>query len=333
MIHLWKNNTSEILLFFTLIISVPFLFLFDDTTALVWTILVPPLPLIIIIIGFSNWRNICPLATVSKIAQKINLSNKKKVPQWFENNFYSFEYFLLFLAFTFRLTTINSNDFFLIIFFIFIFAAAFISNLVFTGKSWCNFFCPVSVVEKIYCISNAKNYSHNSACSTCTACKKNCPDIDMESNYWKEKQNKQKSFLFYSFPGMILGFYLYFYFQSGSYEYYFSRDWTQDTYTLMSSGFFFATYIPLVIAAPLTLALFTILSYYLFKFSEIILWKLKIFKEISYATFEHRMKVTAAFIAFNTFYAFCRSTILSTLSYVVHYILFFNYFLFYCYVL
>ena len=304
MIHLWKNNTPELILFFTLLISVPFLFFFDDITALIWTIIIPPLPLLIILIGFSKWRNICPLAAISKISQKINLSNKRTVPLWFENNFYILQYFLLFLALVFRLTTINFNDFYLILFFIFIFASAFIINLIFTGKSWCNFFCPIGVVERIYCISNAKNYTQNSACSTCTACKKNCPDIDMESNYWKEQKNKQKSFLFYSFPGMILGFYLYFYFQSGEYTYYFSRDWTHDTHTLLSSGFFFANYVPIFLAAPLTLAFFSILSYYLFKYSEILLWKLKIFKNITYLSFEHRMKVTAAFVAFNTFYAF-----------------------------
>ena len=304
MTRLWKNSRAEIVLFFTLIISVAFLFYFDNTTALVWTIIVPLLPLFIIIIGFSNWRNLCPLATVSKISQKINIHTKRKVPQWFENNLYLVQYFLLFAALVFRLTTINFNDFYLMLFFIFIFASAFVTNLILTGKSWCNFFCPVGVVERIYCVSNSQNYTHNSACSTCTACKKNCPDIDMESNYWKEKTNKQKSFVFYSFPGMILVFYLYFYLQSGSYEYYISRDWTHDVLTLMSSGFFFATYIPIFIAAPLTLAFFSILSYYLFKYSEILLWKLKIFKEITYITFEHRMKVTAAFVAFNTFYAF-----------------------------
>jgi len=304
MIHLWKNNTPELIFFLTLLVSVPFLFFFDDTTALVWTILVPPLPLLIIIIGFSNWRNICPLAAISKISQKINVSNKRKVPLWLENNFYSVQYFLLFVALVFRLTTINFNDFYLILFFIFVFGAAFLSNLVFTGKSWCNFFCPVGVVERIYCISNAKNYTQNSACSTCTACKKNCPDIDMESNYWKEKQNKQKSFVFYSFPGMILGFYLYFYFQSGSFNYYLSRDWTHDTHTLLSSGFFFASYIPLVVAAPLTLAFFSLLSYYLFKYSETLLWRVKFSKKTTYITFEHQMRVTAAFVAFNTFYGF-----------------------------
>jgi len=165
MTHLWKNSSAFVLLL-TLVCSAPFLFFFDDTTALVWTIIIPPLPLLIIIIGFSNWRNICSLATVSKIAQKININNKKKFLTWFESNFYAIQYFLLFAAFAFRLTTLNFNDFYLILFLIAIFTSAFITNLVFTGKSWCNFFCPVGVVERIYTLSNAKNYTYNSACVT-----------------------------------------------------------------------------------------------------------------------------------------------------------------------
>jgi hypothetical protein len=303
MTRLWKDN-AELVLLITLIFSAPLFFFFDNTTALVWTIVIPVLPFAIIVMGFSNWRNICPLAAVSKISQKLNLNNKRKVPKWFENNLYLFQYFLLFALLTLRLTTLNFNNAYLGLFFIFTFVAAFVTNLIFTGKSWCNFFCPVGVVERIYCVSNAQNYRHNSACSTCTACKKNCPDIDMESNYWKEKSNKQKNFVFYSFPGMILGFYLYFYLQSGSYDYYFSGNWTSDTLTLMSSGFFFATYIPIFIAAPLTLALFSIFSYLLFQYSGALLWRVRFFKNITEITFEHRMKVTTAFIAFNTFYVF-----------------------------
>lgn len=303
MIHLWKNN-ADVILILTLICSVPFLFFFDNASALIWTILLPLFPLLIIIIGFSNWRNICPLAAVSKISQKLNINNKRKVPKWFESNFYYIQYFLLYAGLVFRLTTLNFNDFYLILFFIFVFLSAFVVNLIYTGKSWCNFFCPVGVVERIYSVSNAKNYAHNSACSTCTACKKNCPDIDMESNYWKEKSNKQKTFVFYSFPGMILGFYLYFYLQTGSYEYYFTGHWTQDTFTLLSSGFFFAPSIPVIIAAPLTIAFFSVVSFLLFKAIEKIVWNRKMFKKIDIITFEHRMKVAAAFVAFNIFYVF-----------------------------
>jgi len=283
---------------------VPILFFYDFGTTLIWTILIPLLPIALLIIGFSRWRDICPLALISKISQNINLFPKRKVPVWFENNFWSFQYALLFIALTLRLTTLNYDMQLLGIFFTLVVLSAFFINLFYTGKSWCNFFCPVAPVEKIYTLSNAKYYEHNSACGICTACKKNCPDIDLESNYWKEGANRQKSFVFYSFAGMILGFYLYFYLQSGSFSYYFLGEWTQKEFSLLSNGFFFAPYIPVVIAAPLTLAFFSYMSYLLFKTIERILWKRKVFKNTNYETTAHRVKVIASFVAFNIFYIF-----------------------------
>jgi len=283
---------------------VPALLLYDQSTALVWTILIPLLPIALLIIGFSRWRDVCPLAIVSKLSQKITLFKKRKVPKWFESNFWYLQYFLLFFALSLRLTTLNFDTNSLAFFFILVTLLAFITNLIFTGKTWCNFFCPVGVVEKIYTLSNAKNYEHNSACGTCTACKKNCPDIDLESNYWKEGDIEQKNFVFYSFAGMVLGFYLYFYLQSGSFEYYFSGAWTKNSFSLLSCGFFFAPFVPLFIAAPLTLALFTLLSYFLFKGLEQFLWKKKIFKHVNYETIVHRVKTLASFVAFNIFYIF-----------------------------
>ncbi|MDF1883232.1 cyclic nucleotide-binding domain-containing protein [Sulfurimonas sp. SAG-AH-194-C21] len=283
---------------------VPILFLYDFGTTLVWTILIPLLPIGLIIIGFSKWRDICPLALVSKISQRINLFKKRKVPVWFENNFWYFQYGLLFIALSLRLTTLNYDNKLLAIFFIGVILSAFFINLFFTGKSWCNFFCPLGVVEKIYTLSNAKNYNHDSKCGTCTACKVHCPDIDLETNYWKEGAIQQKNFVFYSFPGMILGFYLYFYLLSGSFEYYFLGTWTQDNLSLLYPGFFFAPFIPLFIAAPLSLAIFTTLSFYMFKSIERYLWKKRTFKDINYETLVHRVKTIASFIAFNVFYIF-----------------------------
>lgn len=283
---------------------IPILFFVDKSTYLVWTVVIPFVPVLIIAIGYSNWRNICPLAFFSKISQKINLKQKKKVPQWFEENFYLFQFSLLFVAFAARLVLLNYDAVFLALFFIFVVTAAFAINWIYAGKSWCNFFCPVGVVEKIYCGSNAHNYNHSSACSQCSACKKNCPDIDMESNYWKESANSQKTVVFYSFAGLVLGFYLYFYLQTGSFSYYFKGEWSLEYTSILSPGFFFAPFIPLILAAPITLALFSALSYYLFKLLENYMWKKKIFKDISYSTLTHRVKAISAFIAFNIFYAF-----------------------------
>lgn len=276
----------------------------ENSTAIVWTMVLPVIPVLFLILGFSNWRNACPLAFFSKLSQNLNWLQKRKVPKWFENNFYYFQYFLLFVAFNARLVTLNFDDLYLAFFFIFVIIGAFSINLVYTGKSWCNFFCPVGVVEKIYCTSNSHKHEINSACSKCSACKKNCPDIDMESNYWKESVNKQKTFVFYSFSGLVLGFYLYFYFQSGSLSYFFSGAWTKENISMFSSGFFFAPFIPVIVAAPITLGFFTLGSFYLFKYIEIFFWKNKIVKNIAYTTLLHRVKVSAAFVAFNIFYIF-----------------------------
>ena len=281
-----------------------FLLMVEKSTTLVWTIVIPLLPLLFLIIGYSNWRNICPLAYFSKISQKLSWIPKRKVPIWFENNFYLFQYFLLFTAFSFRLTLLNFDHIYLGLFFVFVIVSSFLINLVFTGKSWCNFFCPVGVVEKIYCGSNAHKYKIDSACSTCSACKKNCPDIDMESNYWKENTNTQKTFVFYSFAGLILGFYTYFYLQSGSFESYYLGDWAHEYISLSSAGFFFAPFIPLFVAVPITLAIFTILSYYFFKSIENYIWKKNIFPDLTHPTLVHRIKIIASFVAFNIFYIF-----------------------------
>ena len=297
-------NFLRIVTMVIFIAIVPILFFYDFGTTLVWTILIPLLPLALLIIGFSRWRDICPLAVISKVSQNINIFKKRKVPQWLEDNFWNFQYFFLFVALTLRLTTLNYNTHYLGLFFIVVVLAAFITNLIFTGKSWCNFFCPVAPVEKIYTLSNAKNYDLNSACGACTACKRNCPDIDMESNYWKEGANSQKSFVFYSFPGMILGFYLYFYLQSGTLEYYFIGEWTNTEFSLLSSGFFFAPTIPVILAAPLTLALFSYFSFGFFKTIEKVLWEKQLFKNVNFETLVHRVKVLASFVAFNFFYIF-----------------------------
>ena len=303
MTRLWRNR-ADLLLVLILLLSIPLFFLFENITTLVWTIVVPLLPIAILVIGFSRWRNSCPLAEVSKISQRINWFDKKRVPQWIEDNLYLIQYFSLFLALTLRLTILNFNHFYLLAFFVFIFLSAFVINLIYTGKSWCNYFCPVGVVERIYCLSNANNHMRNSACTTCTACTKNCPDIDMENNYWKSSINTQKSFTFYSFSGLILGFYLYFYLQSGSFAYYFSGDWTSIHLSLFSEGFFFAPFIPVIIAVPLTLAFFALVSFFFFWGIEKYLWKKNLIKNLDLTTLKHRMNAVSSFVAFNTFYIF-----------------------------
>ena len=80
-------------------------------------------------------------------------------------------------------------------------------GVVFTGKTWCNYVCPVSFVEKLYTEPRGLRDTPNSQCATCTACKPACPDINEENSYWKEILAPAKARAYFAFPGVVLAFY------------------------------------------------------------------------------------------------------------------------------
>lgn len=286
------------------------LFITPQGNRLVWTVAIALVPITLLVIGYSRWRIICPLAWFSKITQNINFSSKRKIPDWFENNLYLVQLTVLFLALSSRHYILNNDALMLGGFFILVIIMAMLSGVFLSGKSWCNFLCPVGVVEKIYAGSNAHMYHVDSACDSCTTCKKNCPDIDMEKSYWNETLDKQKRFVFYAFPGLVFGFYFYYFLEIGTWDYYFNGTWafSYESRTLTSAlfmpGFYFLPQIPKLVAVPLTLVLVMLVSFYLFILCE---------KFIKYATrnnqkdikaVEHITKIFSAFIGFNIFYLF-----------------------------
>ena len=105
---------------------------------------------------------------------------------------------------------------------------AFTVDSVYTGKTWCNYVCPISFVEKIYTEPRNLRPTANSQCVKCTACKAACPDINEENSYWKDIRLPAKRHVYFSFPGLVLAFYVYYYLQAGTWEYYFGGGWTTD---------------------------------------------------------------------------------------------------------
>ena len=71
----------------------------------------------------------------------------------------------------------------------------------------------------------------NSQCAQCTACKKHCPDIDQENAYWKDATGQGRRIAFYSFPGLVLAFYVYYWLRAGDWEAYFDGRWTRHPVT------------------------------------------------------------------------------------------------------
>lgn len=302
-----STTLLQALALFVLLALIPASYLLPNGTALVWTLVIPFVPIFIVIIGYNRWRVICPLAWVAAIGQFLQWVPKRKVPRWFEKNYYPFQFGLLFLAFSARLLLLNFEGTFLAGFFLLVAVLAFLSNLVFTGKTWCNFFCPVGVVEKIYCGSNALLSQQTSACASCVACKNNCPDIDLEKGYWKENSSGSKRAVFYAFAGLVFGFYAYYYAISGTWDYYFNGEWTyvETAYIdMFSPGFYFLPIIPKLVAAPVTLLFFSALSYVFFMQLEKLIPYLKWAKNKDAKSIEHIVKAISAYVAFNTFYVF-----------------------------
>jgi hypothetical protein len=167
--------------------------------------------------------------------------------------------------------------------------------------------------------SRLQEEGSSSQCSPCVACKKHCPDIDLEGGYWKEAQDRPRRIAYFSWPGIVLGFYTYYWIVQ-DWAYYFTGEWTREKHQAslwLDPGFKWdaLSWIPRVVAAPLTLAVFGAASFALFSIGE------KIFLARATRGIEpdkrdsqhareavqrvrHRALVLAGFLAFNLFYYF-----------------------------
>jgi hypothetical protein len=275
----------------------------DVLPRLFWTMLLPLLPVSIVIMGYPNWRRICPLAFFGEIGRKLNRGTQRRVPKWFERWFFPFTFGFLLAMLVLRLVATNGDGMWLGGLLIALALAAFLTNRIFTGKTWCNFICPVGLVERIYTEPNSLPEVSNSQCVRCTACKKHCPDIDQENAYWQDVTSPGRRVAMYAFPGLVLAFYTYYWLRHGDWEAYFDGRWTRLPATaelVAGAGFFFAPQVPAIWAALATLIVFSAASYAIFLGIEALVGRRVVDEERR----RHLTLTLAAFAAFSTFYFF-----------------------------
>src|SRR5205814_8863764 len=111
-------------------------------TRLFWTVGLPLLPVAIVVFGFHWWRNLCPLAAFQLLGGRLRSGERRRVGAVFERHSYLVSLGQLAICLAVRLLLTNGDHRALAIFLGAICAAAFLTGAVFTGKSWCNFFCP-----------------------------------------------------------------------------------------------------------------------------------------------------------------------------------------------
>ncbi|MDQ5873406.1 MAG: 4Fe-4S binding protein, partial [Acidobacteriota bacterium] len=265
--------------------------------------LLPLLILFIVLAGFYRWRAVCPLAAFGELGRWLPRRFQRRVPEWLERNHLVVPFVFLAAMLVLRHVATNGDGRWIAGLLIALALGAVAANALFTGKTWCNFFCPVGVVERIYTDPSPLLPAANSQCVRCTACKKSCPDIDQENNYWRELMANGRRVATYAFPGLVLAFYVYFWLRAGDWEAYYDGRWTSrlvDSELVLGSGFFFAPGIPALVAATATLALGALVSFAIFRAVEAA--SRRFVRDAG--RHRHLVLSAAAFTAFSLFYLF-----------------------------
>jgi hypothetical protein len=243
---------------------------------------------------------------------------------WMSKHYLLVQLAIMVIALSLRLVTTNGSAVWLAGFLGAVVLLAIATSFVYSGKTWCNFLCPVGMVEKIY-TEPAGPGGASSQCETCVACKKHCPDIDLEHAYWKEAREAPRRIAYFAWPGVVVGFYAYFYLVRGTWDYYFSAAWTYEhdlPTQALSPGFTFAPHIPRIVAAPLTLVVFGAASFIVFALIEKVLLAARLRGATSdragiAARVRHGMLAFTGFVAFNAFYWFAGQPTLLRLPHAI----------------
>jgi CRP-like cAMP-binding protein len=305
----------------------------DYAGGIVWTIVVASLPLFIVLIGYHRWRRMCPLAFFTQLPALLGRAGTRRAGPWLETNYAYVAFSTFFVSLWLRLIATNGDGQAIAAFFGPLSLTAILFGFIFTGKTWCNYVCPVSFIEKIYTEPHGLRETRNSQCVKCTACKKSCPDINEENGYWKEIDARPKRFVYFAFPGLVLGFYSYFYLQSGTWQYYFSGAWTRQPglvstaflpgHDAPTGGFFFLHLLPRAGASALTLAVGSLVSFLAFSRIERLIgrWEERRQMATDSRRIRHVTMTIAAFTAFVTFYSFAGAPTLRRVPWLHHLLL------------
>jgi hypothetical protein len=314
-----------------------------------WGIIVPAAIFILLIFGHEFWRRICPLSFLSQIPRALGRQRQRKRTDsktgkvryelvkvsknsWLARNYLYLQFGLLSLGLCSRILFVNSDRLALGIFLIVTILAAITVGYLYGGKSWCQYFCPMAPVQKVYAeprglltstaheddrqtitqsmcrVVNPEGKEH----SACVACQSPCIDIDAERSYWGGITKSEQLWIYYGYVGLVVGYFAYYYLYAGNWDYYFSGAWAHQENqlnTLLSPGFYLFERpipIPKLVAVPLTLAAFTAGGYFLGCKLEkrYKAYQLRKRQPLILEVLRHRMFTLSTFFVFNLFFVF-----------------------------
>jgi hypothetical protein len=274
----------------------------EDAPRWLWTIGMPALPLIIIGSGFHAWRRLCPLAALGTLGARF-ARRRRRVPRWLDRWALLVAFVSLFMGLVLRHVALNGDHSSLGCGLTVLALGSIVCNMLFSGKTWCNIFCPVGVIERIYTDGGPLRESSPSRCERCTGCKVRCPDIDAARSYRADIDHPARRLATYGLPGLVFAFYAYYRLRSGRWSAFFDGTWTRRPYDhalALGPGFTFAPEVPAVVAVIVTMAVAVGASFALFASIEHVLRR----RGADPTILRHRLLAIASFVAFNCFYFF-----------------------------
>jgi hypothetical protein len=317
-------------------------------TTIFWGAVLPVAIFILLVLGHEVWRRICPLSFLSQISRALGWQRqfkrenkqtgkvryelaKVKPDSWLGRNYSYLQFGWLFVGLCGRILFFNADRLLLAAWFLFTIGAAITVGYLYGGKSWCNYFCPMAPVQRVYSepggllTSKAhmsdrtitqsmcrKVLSDGKEQSNCIACQTSCIDIDAEKSYWDGLNKPQEPFLRYAYVGLVVGYFGYYYLYAGNWHYYFSGAWARQSdqlASLFSPGLYLFNQeinIPKLFAVPLVLGLSTAIAYHLGVSIE---KRAKAYSHrhnlnLSAETIRHRLFTLCTFGVFNFFFIF-----------------------------
>ena len=314
-----------------------------------WGMIVPASIFILLVLGHDVWRRICPLAFFSQIPRALGWERKRKrvnkksgkvryeivkveKDSWLAKNYFYVQFTLFFLGLCNRILFVNADRWALGIFLIITLAAALTVGFLYGGKTWCQYFCPMAPVQKIYAEPRAllNSTAHDgdrrpitqSMCRTvtpegkelsaCVACKSPCIDIDAERSYWDAITEPQQQWLYYGYVGIAVGYFVYYYLYAGNWDYYFSGAWGHEEdqiANVLKPGFYLfgqAIALPKLVAVPLTMGICMVAAYGLGRWLEkrYKAYRLRQHRPANIELIRHRLFTLCTFFIFNFFFTF-----------------------------
>jgi NAD-dependent dihydropyrimidine dehydrogenase PreA subunit len=254
----------------------------DLGPAAMWLGVVPCLPLVLAFLGFHFWRRICPLALIGSVGASGFRRRRAQAHHFLPRAGGLIALATLSVFLVARHAGLNSDGRVLSASLVALALSAMFVNFIYSGRTWCHALCPVGVVERIYASLQPTAVVRSSRCASCTACQSRCPDIRLHVD-------DRLRHAHYLFPGIVAGFYLYFFLRTGSFDSYFDGAWVELPLHRLPAfkRELVSLEVPVWLGSSLTLTLAATLSWLVFRSLERVLS----------ARARERAMATAAFLA------------------------------------